>query len=227
MSLDASKSSQLGWRTSLQLTANNVSSCWRMIALYIFILRDSCVSLLHLYHKVFNLHIWVLAFVEDLKNVSAVFYCVTFSRLSVLQICFCAVSRVDYTVCDVLETVNSEQLLYSLEVVLLDCILELWILLPDVFSRQTHLRVTFWVLWTAQNFFFFLNGLCRRPGGFQCRVIALFLKETFLNTILCRFPRCWMLWYFTERRYGIRNSYGMITAQWRIRHDATQCSIRN
>jgi len=129
--------------------------------------------------------------------------------------------------CDALETVNAEELLCFLEIVLLDSILELWTLLPNVLNRQTHLRVTSWVHWAAQILFCFSNSLCWRSGGFQCQVIALFLKKTFLNMILWRLPRCWMLWYFTERRYRIRNSHGMIMAQWRIRHNATQFSNRN
>jgi hypothetical protein len=227
VSLDTSKSFQSGRRMSLQLTANNAFSCLRIISLYIFILHDSCVSLVHIYNKVLNLSIWVLSFVGDLKNVSAVFCCVTFSRLSALQVCRGVVSHAVYTVCDVLEAVKAEDLLCSLQIVLFDDILELCILLSDVLNRQTHLRVTSCALWTAQNFFFFSNSLCRRPGSYQCRVIALFLKETFLNMILWRLPRCWILWYFTERIYGIRNSHGMITAQWRIHHNATQFSIRN
>ena len=61
----------------------------------------------------------------DLKNVRATLCCVTFSRLSALQICCGLVSHVDYTVCDVLEAVNAEDLLCSLQTVLFDDILEL------------------------------------------------------------------------------------------------------
>jgi len=42
-------------------------------------LRDSSVSLLHFYNYIFNLLIWILAFVEDLKNLRAMLCCVTFS----------------------------------------------------------------------------------------------------------------------------------------------------